>query len=168
MQFHSTLSLPAIRAAQLRHVAHEKNATSADIVDSFIRAAWTDVGGGVVLPGFDFAACLDDDSGEPVVTFVCTGSLPVLITPEQAHEVASGIRDLLAAIAARFEVDAICEGSRACFIGTRKGRGFTIQLLDNLNDPGRKPVTLLGLTASIAADLAEAFETFAKRAEALR
>ncbi|PXW57728.1 hypothetical protein [Methylobacterium sp. B4] len=167
MQFHTTLTLPAIRAAQLRQVASKRGATSLELVDAFIRASWDDVIGDRSLPGFDLTAGLDDETGTPTVYFNNTGTQPVFLTVEQAHAVADGINELVHGRATRFEVDAAYESYRARFVGTKKGRGFILQVEDDVADASREPIMVHGLTTSIAEDLAESFRHYATAAEAL-
>lgn len=164
MEYHTTISLPAIRAAQLRQVATKKGATSLGLIDAFIRASWDRTIGDKSLPGFDLTAGLDDDTRTPTVYFTYTGTQPVFLTVEQAHAVADGINDLVRGRATRFEVDAAYESYRARFVGTKKGRGFIFQIEDDVADASRQPIMVHGLTASIAEDLAESFRHSAAKA----
>jgi len=167
MDYHTTLSMPAIRAAQLRQVAAKRGTTPLELVDAFIRASWDDVIGDKSLPDFDLTAGLDDDTETPTVYFTYTGTQPVFLTVEQTHAVADGITDLVHGRATRFEVDASYEIYRARFVGTKKGRGFLLQIEDDVADASRKPIMVHGLTASIAEDLAESFRHYATAASAL-
>ena len=137
-----------------------------DFVDQFIRKAWRDIGQAPNLPPFELAACQDDETGEPVVIFATTGTEPVFLTPEQAQEVAQGLRALLDGANPRFTVSARCSGFHARFIGERKGRGFVLKIADNL-DRDTKAVRVSGLSVSIAEDLADAFDDAATKAVAL-
>lgn len=167
MDYHTTLSMPAIRAAQLHQVAAKRGATSLELVDAFIRASWDHTIGSKSLPGFEITASLDEDTRTPAVHFVYTGTQMVFLTIEQAHAVADGINELIHGRATRFEVDAAYEIYRARFVGTKKGRGFLLQVEDDVADASREPIMVHGLTASIAEDLAESFRHYATAAGAL-
>lgn len=162
---HTTITISTTRADQLRRVAQHKQVSTADLLDTWIRNQWREIGE-TGLPGFDIAATRDVDTGEAQVVFATLGTEPVFLTPDHARAIAAGLGDLLSGVAPKFVVSARCAGFRAAIFGYRQGRGFSLKVADNL-DRDTKAVPVSGLSVTVARDLAEAFEFYATKADAL-
>jgi hypothetical protein len=160
---HSTISLPLARADQLRHLARHHEVHAAELLDGFIRQAWDDAGFMPELPPFEALVARDDATGMPYVAFSAPQADILEFTPAQAFQFARGLYDLLSGTATRFVVSGSCAGERAGVVGEKRGRGFSLKIAGTLVSGSR--VVVLGLTTSVARDLAQLLTDRAAKAE---
>jgi hypothetical protein len=157
MQHHTTLNLPFARAAQLKDLAKQKNVTVADIVDEMIRREWSALGQSHILPPFELIGGQDDDTAEAFVHF-SGPALPIIeMSPEEALQVAHAIENVATNRVPR-EAIKISARETCLFVIERKGRGYIFSIAHPVSSPG-KAVRAMGLTQSVAADLATAFHS---------
>lgn len=116
------------------------------------------------LPPFQVIATRDDATGAPSVAFSAPRADILNFTPTQAIQFAHGITELVDGTATRFVASGSCAGERAGVVGERRGRGFALRIAGSLTAGSQ--VTVIGLTASIARDLARLLADRAAKATA--
>ncbi|KQP55051.1 hypothetical protein [Methylobacterium sp. Leaf108] len=121
-------------------------------MDGYIRQAWDQAGFTPELPPFQIIDTRDDATSAPRVAFSAPQADILEFTPAQAMQFANGITDLLDGIASRFVVSGSCAGERAGVVGEKRGRGFALKVAGSL--VAGSQVTVIGLTTSVARDLA--------------
>lgn len=117
------------------------------------------------LPPFQVIATRDDATGAPSVAFSVPRADILDFTPTQAIQFARGITELLDGNATRFVASGSCAGERAGVVGEKRGRGFALKVAGSLTAGSQ--VTVLGLTLSVARDLARLLADRAAQATAL-
>lgn len=163
---HSTISLPNVRAHQLRHIAAELDCTATDFLDDYIAQSWEHLGWAGVgyLPPWDIGAGTDDETGQPRVYLTHPGAPILDLGIPEARRLASGIKEITKSTLgpSKIVVHANSGGDLGGVVVERKGRGLVFKFCDTLD--GAPRTFVVGLTRSVAKDLAAAIIVHADRA----
>lgn len=163
---HSNVSLPTVRAHQLRILARDNERPAVDILDEFIQGAWEWAGyeADGYLPPFDISAGRDDETGHPRVFLVYPGAPILDLSILEAHRLADGIKEITKGTMApsKVVVHASSGGDLGGVVAERKGRGLVLKFCDTHDGAAR--TFAIGLTKSVAQDLARAILVTADKA----